>query len=140
MKQKTSHPTDKLDGLAIILSGACLIHCLALPIVLTMFPIFQVQGSFLEESTFHLLILLLILPTSIVALAIGCRRHKDRLTVILGAIGLGVLSVTALVGHDWFGHDGERYVTSLGGLILAAAHIRNYRCCRRAHCDHDHNE
>jgi len=50
---------------------------------------------------------------------------------------LTVLTVTALFGHDLVGIDGERLMTSIGGLVLAAAHIQNYRICRADSCDHD---
>lgn len=125
----------KLDSLAVILSGTCMVHCLALPVLVTLFPI--VQGSLLEEQYFHLIMLGLILPTSLIALAVGCRKHKDPVTMALGAAGLVTLTVTALIGHEIFGVLGERIVTSFGGLILATAHIRNYRCCREANCQHD---
>jgi len=123
------------DGLAIVLSGTCMLHCLALPILVTVFPI--VQGSLLEEQYFHLIMLLLILPTSLIALTVGCRKHKDRLTIALGAMGLTVLTITALFGHDLFGLTGERITTSIGGVVLAAAHIRNYLSCRKVDCNHE---
>ncbi len=123
-----------LDGLAVIMSGTCMVHCLALPVLVTLFPI--VQGSLLEEQYFHLIMLVLILPTSLVALTVGCRKHKDRLTMALGAIGLITLTFTALFGHEVFGLLGERIVTSIGGLILASAHIQNFRCCRKDSCEH----
>lgn len=103
--------------------------------LVTLFPI--VHGSLLEEQYFHLIMLVLILPTSLIALTIGCRRHKDVATIVLGAIGLTTLTFTALWGHAIFGFTGERVVTTVGGLILAAAHIQNYLCCRRVDCQHD---
>lgn len=124
-----------LDGLAVILSGTCMVHCLALPVLVTLFPI--VQGSLLEEQYFHLIMLGLILPTSLIALTVGCRKHKDPVTMALGAAGLVTLTVTALIGHEIFGVLGERIVTTIGGLILASAHIQNYRCCRKEDCQHD---
>lgn len=124
-----------LDSVAVILSGTCMVHCLALPILVTLFPI--VQGSLLEEQYFHLILLGLILPTSLIALTVGCRKHKDRMTMVLGVVGLITLTFTAIFGHELFGILGERIITTLGGLILATAHIQNYRCCRKEDCQHD---
>lgn len=126
-----------MDTAAVVLSGVCLLHCLALPILLTLLPVVNV--SLLDEATFHIIMLVVILPVSVIALAIGCRQHKDTATLILGIVGLTVLTATALFGHEWFGITGERLVTSLGGLVLAAAHIQNYRCCRDHECDHAHD-
>lgn len=125
-----------LDRIAVVLSSICMLHCLTLPFLLTLMPI--TQGAFLDEQLFHLLMLVFILPVSLIALTIGCRKHKDPLTMILGATGLAVLAFTAFFGHDWFGMTGERLVTSLGGLILAGAHIQNYRICRHNDCHHEH--
>lgn len=131
-----SRQRSNLDRIAVVLSSICLLHCLALPFLLTVVPISH--GAFLDEETFHMLMLVVILPVSLIALTIGCRKHKDRPTIILGAIGLAILTVTAFFGHDWFGITGERIVTSFGGLVLAAAHIQNYRVCRHHDCEHEH--
>jgi hypothetical protein len=125
-----------MDTAAVVLSGVCMLHCLALPIALTILPIVNV--TLLDESTFHLIMMVVILPISVIALSIGCRQHKDKLTLILGSIGLVILTTTAIFGHDLLGLTGERIVTSIGGLILAAAHIQNYRCCRNDDCAHEH--
>ena len=127
--------TRSLDGVAVFLSGTCMVHCLVLPMLVTLFPI--VQGSLLEEQYFHLIMLVLILPTSLFALTVGCRKHKDRTTITLGAAGLLTLTTTAIMGHELFGFLGERIATTIGGLILASAHIQNYRCCRKVDCLHD---
>jgi hypothetical protein len=127
--------SNRLDGMAVILSGTCMLHCLVLPLLVTLFPI--VQGSLLEEKYFHLIMLVFILPTSLVALTVGCRRHRDTLTIVLGAIGLTTLAITAFWGHELFGLSGERVVTTIGGLVLASAHIQNFRCCRHVDCQHD---
>jgi hypothetical protein len=132
-----THRERWLDGMAVFLSGTCMVHCLLLPLAVTVFPIMQ-GSSLLDEQTFHLIMLLFILPTSLIALTIGCRKHKDRPTMILGALGLSILTFTALLGHEIFGLVGERYVTTVGGLILALAHIQNFRRCRSVDCQHDH--
>ncbi|MBQ73867.1 MAG: hypothetical protein CMQ20_02440 [Gammaproteobacteria bacterium] len=124
-----------LDGIAVFLSGTCLVHCLLFPVLVTLFPI--VQGSLMEEQYFHLIMLVLILPISLIALTIGCNKHRDIATICLGATGLITLTVTALMGHELFSFFGERMATSAGGIILASAHIQNYRCCRKVDCQHE---
>ena len=125
-----------LDAIAVVLSGVCMLHCLALPLLLTISPILNV--TLLSETVFHVLLLVFILPTSVIALTIGCQSHKDKITLVLGALGLSILTITAFFGHQLVGFTGERILTSFGGLILASAHIQNYRCCRRDNCNHDH--
>ena len=125
-----------LDAIAVVLSGVCMLHCLALPLLLTISPILNV--TLLSETVFHVLLLVFILPASVIGLTIGCRSHKDKITLVLGALGLSILTITAFFGHQLVGLTGERILTSFGGLILASAHIQNYRCCRRDNCNHDH--
>lgn len=134
--QQNNRGRKYMDTAAVVLSGICMLHCLALPIALTILPIVNV--TLLDESTFHLIMVAVILPISVIALSIGCRQHKDKLTLVLGSVGLLILTVTAIFGHDVLGLTGERIVTSIGGLILAAAHIQNYRCCRNDDCAHEH--
>ena len=132
----TQDKRSLLDTAAVVMSGICLLHCLALPIALTMLPILNI--AVLDERVFHLVMMVFILPVSVVALAIGCRQHKDLLTLVLGIVGLSTLLFTAVFGHRFFGLDGERVVTSIGGVILALAHIQNFRRCREDDCTHEH--
>ena len=132
----TQDKRSLLDTAAVVMSGICLLHCLALPIALTMLPILNI--AVLDERVFHLVMMVFILPVSVVALAIGCRQHKDLLTLVLGIVGLSILLFTAVFGHRFFGLDGERVVTSIGGVILALAHIQNFRRCREDDCTHEH--
>jgi len=131
--ESTQLPQD-LDKLAIMFSATCLVHCLALPLLVTLFPI--TQSSLLEEQSFHLLMLWVIVPTSLVALTLGCTKHKDRSTIALGAVGLISLTLTALLGHDYLTASGEKWITITAGLLLSLAHIRNFLICRKAACCH----
>lgn len=129
---------NKLDALALVLSGTCMVHCLALPVLITVFPI--LGGSLLEEDSFHALFLILVLPTSSIALFMGCRRHRDRVTAFLGAAGMTILVAAAFLAHDLVGPDGERVATMIGGLTLSAAHILNFYRCHQLDCPHDEME
>ena len=124
-----------LDRLGVFLSATCLLHCLALPVLLTIAPI--TQTGLLDEQTFHLVLLWFILPVSLIALGIGCRQHKDLLILLLGGIGLSLLLFAGLVGHAVLSPAAERVITIAAGLILAAAHLRNFKICRATNCDHE---
>jgi hypothetical protein len=123
-----------LDKAAIGLSTLCAIHCLFLPVALTMLPSLALMP--VGEESFHLLLVCLVLPTSIIALTLGCRRHKERRMLLWGGAGLIVLVVTAALGHDFFGEVLEKSATVLGTILVATAHFINYRCCRTLDC-HD---
>lgn len=121
-----------LDRLAIAASGVCVLHCLITPLLLVAIP--ALASMNVTEGTFHRLLLFLILPTSVAALSLGCRRHQDPIILVLGASGLLQLGVTALWGHDLLGETGEQISTVIGSAVLSSGHLRNYRLCRRAEC------
>ncbi len=124
---------DLLDHAAISASVLCMVHCLATPFLLIMVPI--LSSTFLADEAFHRTLVLFVLPTSLIALFIGCGRHKDRNVMYVGFVGLFSLVFIAYFGHDLFGETGEKAATVVCGAILAYAHLRNYRLCRRASCD-----
>ena len=135
MKRITfSQLSPQLDRLGVFLSATCLLHCLALPILLTLAPMTQI--GMLDEHSFHAILLWFIVPISLVALSISCWQHKDKTIVVLGVLGLGILIATGLSGHTYFDPMVERLLTILAGLILAIAHLRNFKICRETDCDH----
>jgi hypothetical protein len=124
-----------LDRFAIGLSVLCAIHCLAVPVLLILFP--SIMASFhLDDHIFHELLLWFAIPSSAIAVFLGCKRHKDRRVFILAGFGLGLLTAAALLGHDVLGEMGEKIATLFAVSILALAHIRNYSLCREDSCRH----
>jgi hypothetical protein len=121
------------DLFAVSSSGLCMIHCLATPVLLIFVPVFS--ASFLGGEAFHATILWFILPTSLVAMTLGCWRHKDRYVAVLCVIGLSVIVMAARFGDAVFGEIGERILTTAGSFILIAGHFRNFSLCRHAACE-----
>jgi len=122
-----------LDKFGIFLSGICLLHCLITPVLITLLPIISIN-VLVEDLLFHQLMLWLVVPISCVALFIGCRKHKKLSIALTGIIGMIILFVVALFGHDLFGETMEKLMTTLGGLILAASHFLNFRACQSVPC------
>jgi hypothetical protein len=122
-----------LDRVAISASAVCAIHCLSLPLILTVLP--TLGATFFGQESFHVVLLWLVIPLSIVALSMGCRKHKNWVVGLLGLVGLTLLFSAAALGHDLLGETGERFATLAGALFIGAGHFRNYSLCRRAACD-----
>lgn len=119
--------------MAISASALCMLHCLVTPLLLVAVPV--ISSTFLVDEEFHKTLVTVVLPTSFIALFLGCRRHKDRTVFVLGSLGLIALVSIAYFGHDLLGELGEKVSTVISGAILAFAHIRNYRLCRHDGCD-----
>ncbi|WP_269518685.1 MerC domain-containing protein [Alteromonas sp. BMJM2] len=111
------------DKLAIGLSAICVVHCLVLPVFLTLFP--SVLFTFFSDEQFHQAILYFILPPSILVLGLGFRHHRNIPVLFTGIVGLFILVSTATLGHDLLGEWGEISLTVLGSSVIAAAHFFN---------------
>lgn len=116
-----SKSTSWLDGAAVGLSALCLIHCLALPLLVAGLP-FLAQFS---EGHLHLQMLVVVLPLSIVALGLGFRHHRNLKIVLGGVAGMLILVVGATVAHTELGLSADRAFTITGALTLATAHFYN---------------
>jgi Mn2+/Fe2+ NRAMP family transporter len=116
------------DGLGIAASVACALHCLLVPLWLLTGAALPV--SMFTDESFHMVMVLMILPVAIVAFGMGCRRHKDKWVLGLGLVGVAGLLLAAFVLHDLLGESGERFVTLLSATLLIAAHYRNFTLCR----------
>ncbi|MDW3095377.1 MAG: MerC domain-containing protein [Gammaproteobacteria bacterium] len=121
------------DKFAVSTSALCAIHCLFLPIALSLFP--ALGTTIFGQESFHKWLLFLVIPLSLVALTMGCKQHKSWLVAILGLIGISILIFTAVYGHDVLGHDRERIATLIGVSVIALGHMLNYKLCRRVNCE-----
>ena len=122
------------DKFAVSTSTICALHCIALPFVIGVFP--AISASFLGEEAFHVWLLCAVIPLSALGLSLGCGRHKNKAVLMAGSAGLAFLVFAAFAGQALLGENGERATTLLGAAFIALAHIRNFRLCRSADCDH----
>ncbi len=116
------------DRVAMGLSALCALHCLLLPVAISLLP--TLAGFGLDNEEFHLWMVIVVLPISLYALISGCRQHKHNSVLAIGFSGLAVLVAAVVLGHDVLGELGERAATLLGALLVAISHLQNYRLCR----------
>ena len=120
------------DKTAIGLSFICTIHCLALPFIVVMLPSLAVFN--LEDEIYQLWMVVAVIPTSLYALTMGCKKHKKVSVLVLGTVGLAILIATTWLGHDVLGESGEKVFSVLGAVTIALGHLINYQLCRYSHC------
>lgn len=121
------------DKCAIGLSMACAIHCLLTPFLLVTIPSISVLG--LDNELFHVGMAVLVIPTSIISLTIGCRAHKHYRLFAYSIVGL-LLLISALFLHDIVGEVGEKIMTIIGAGFIAYSHYLNFRLCQAHHDCH----
>ena len=117
------------DKMAISLSLACAIHCLVLPVVIVLLP--SIAAWNIADEAVHLWILAAVIPTSIYALTLGCRKHKRYRLFALGIVGLSFLIAAVTVVEHMMGETGEKVFTSIGSAIIAFGHYWNFRLCQQ---------
>jgi len=110
-----------LDRAAVLLSGLCLVHCLAIPFALLLGPLF---GHWLinSDTEVHWVLLAVAIPISALALWRGYVKHHNLLTITLGSGGLVFMfiGVSHIFGEEW-----ETGLTVIGVCALLIAHVRN---------------
>ncbi|MDH4108250.1 MAG: MerC domain-containing protein [Gammaproteobacteria bacterium] len=127
MDNSTPDSGPVLDKLAIGLSGLCLVHCLALPLLIAAAPFL---GE-LSQGHLHAQMLVVILPLSTIALAMGFRRHQNRWIIAWATLGMLLLVLGGTVMHAEFGLIWDRAFTMTGSVVLAVSHWFNSRLGRR---------
>ena len=124
MLNVNTHSRTDLAG--IILSMACLVHCVVLTIAVLLG---SVGGALSLSSDFvHQLMLLVVVPVSGLALYGGWVRHRRRDVMLLGALGIGLLAFAAFFAHDHLGHATDTGITVVGSAMLALSHWKNRAC------------
>lgn len=116
------------DKFAIYLSVFCAIQCLILPLSLLFIPAISLLP--LADESFHKVLLLFVIPISAFAMIMGCRKHKSYNVIYYGIIGLSIMIVSAIWGHDLVGETGEIVSTLAGTSILSFGHIKNKKLCK----------
>lgn len=139
----SAHPggdlCERADRIGAIASAICAVHCASWPFLLALLPALgsTLLASEWLERGFVLFATLLV----IASLGYGFSRHRRSSAAALAAAGLGLI---------WFGSFGPWHhdlvphavLMTLGGLCVAAAHLRNLKLQLASHrhaadCRHD---
>lgn len=123
MDNRSPRHRGVLDRLAIILSGLCLVHCLLLPVFVLLLPLL----AQFNDTHFHAQMLIVVIPVSLFAFAVGYRRHGNKVIIGWGFVGIGILSVGGTIVHAKYGLLADSALTIAGSLILATSHYFNNR-------------
>ena len=98
------------------------------PVIVSLYPSVITAG--LQDERIHLVLLAFVIPISAISLTMGCWRHKQLPVVSLGAAGIFVLILSALLGHELGGESLEVAGTLMGSALVACSHLLNFKLCR----------
>jgi hypothetical protein len=111
-------PTQRLDRVAMALSGLCLVHCLATAVVL---GLLSAAGGWLGSPIIHEVGLTLAMILGAVALGRGFRDHGFVLPALVGICGLAIMGYALSLAEGGF----EPVFTVIGVSVLALGHRLN---------------
>lgn len=112
-------PTNRLDRMAIGLSGLCVVHCLATTILLALV---SAAGGVLGAPIIHEIGLTLAMIMGGISLGRGIMEHGYSMPSAVGGLGLGVMAGAMTMPHD----GSEALYTVVGVAILALGHRLNF--------------
>jgi hypothetical protein len=117
--------TNRLDRIAMGLSGLCLVHCVTTAVLL---GLLASVGGFLGKPIFHEVGLTLAMVIGAFALGRGILEHGFMLPSAIGALGLGIMAGALSLPEG--GH--EAVYTVIGVAILALGHRLNLAATEHA--------
>jgi len=124
------------DIIGILVSGLCVVHCVALPILVIFLP--AIVTAFLpEEDLTHKILFSLIIGVAALAFIPGYKFHKQIKPLMWLAVGMVMLIIATFFMHDFYGHQLEPVCAIAGSLCIITAHYLNHRSCKHC-CQHQH--
>jgi len=124
---------SQLDQAGAFLSSVCAIHCLALPLLMTILPLAGI-GVLLNRNL-ELLFISGSLFLATVSYCWGYRLHRE----IRLLLALYVFTAMIVAGKAYIAGSIGLWLAVLGALGLAAGHLFNRRLCHQCGiCHHDH--
>jgi hypothetical protein len=120
MKRALHSIRDRLDRAGVLLSGLCMVHCLA---GLVLVSVLGLGGEALLNPAIHRIGLGLAVVVGAITLGLGAIRHGQRGPLLIGAAGIALMASAVIIQHG----PREAFLTIAGVALVATAHIRNLR-------------
>jgi hypothetical protein len=131
------------DGMGILTSVACAIHCALLPLIVPALPLFGI--NIIHNNIFEWGMIGLALVVGVYSLYHGFKRHHHH----KGPVGIFVVGMTFLLMKQLYvtyaespvasGNKTEYLLLSIAVLLIITAHYRNYRLCQQTKCHSPHH-
>jgi len=135
--------SSRAERAATWLSLACAVHCLLMPIAISVMPLLGASGVTSLGPTAENALTLLVVASALAGVVWGYRRHRDKRVVYATGVGLAAYLIGHAPGHafgealahSWYGMA----LAVLGALTLAGSSFLSARlshACESAACAH----
>lgn len=130
MNKDLSHPI--FDGLGVVASSLCLVHCLGTTALGFLLPTLGL--TFLADEQIHHLLAGTVVVAGLLAFIPGFRLHRNWPVAIFAAFGLSAIALSQLLPDEALRERLETALTIFGGGMLVIAHWQNRALCRQCRC------
>jgi hypothetical protein len=135
--QAVSLTTDQsiryFDMLGIAASSICLVHCLAMPFVITFLPLLGWQ--FLEGKLAHQILAAFVFSFALFGIVPGYLKHHKRTILVGMLIGLGLVLVATCLCGFILPEKAELPLITVGNIVLVITHWHNHHLSSCNHHD-----
>lgn len=128
-----------LDKIAIFGSFVCLVHCLALPLIVAALPFLGSSELLGHEQ--EQIITMAVLSLCLIAILPGYFKHKRKHVLLLLAGGLFFFLFATFAADQLFGEGSEVIASIPGSICMVFATLRNRSlsgCSHSLRAEHSH--
>ena len=119
------------DMLGIAASTICLIHCLAMPFLIGLLPLFGWQ--FLSGKLAHQVLAAFVFSFALFGIVPGYLKHHKKPVLLAMLVGLSLVATATFICGTILSENLELPMITVGNLILVATHWHNHHL---ASCKH----
>jgi hypothetical protein len=120
-----------MDALGIFASTLCLIHCLAMPLLVAFLPVLGLQ--FLEGHAAHQILAGFVVAFGLLAILPGYMKHRKPAVLAGLIIGLFLVLTATFGSVAGMSETLELPLITVGNLVLVVSHLFNRQLCK---CNH----
>lgn len=121
------------DGMGVVTSLACAVHCAILPLIASSLPLFGI--NIIHNIFFEWGMIALAFFVGVYSLAHGyITHHRSFYPILLFNAGF-VFLITKQIFHDY-----ENYLLIPAVIFIVSAHYLNYRLCHQSKCSSPHHK
>jgi hypothetical protein len=120
------------DGMGIMTSVLCAIHCGLLPLLLPALPLFGI--NIIHNATFEWGMIALAFLVGMYSLYHGFKKHHHSFQpFIIFSIGFVFLIAKQFSAYEFV-------LLAIAVLLIISAHVNNYRLCTKNKCNSPHHK
>jgi uncharacterized membrane protein YfhO len=120
------------DGLGIVTSVLCAIHCGLLPLLIPALPLFGI--NIIHNATFEWGMIAIAFLVGIYSLYHGFKKHHHSFQpLIIFLIGFVFLIAKQFSAYEFV-------LLAIAVLLIIIAHVNNYRLCAKNKCNSPHHK